>query len=52
MYELAESIQRDRRKEACLRRMALSVPQHPLTLSVGRYRITVARDRRALHRAV
>ena len=44
MYDLAKAIQRDRRRQACLQRIALSVPRRPRTVSVGRYRITVAHD--------
>ncbi|MCI0424571.1 MAG: hypothetical protein L0Z49_06855 [Actinobacteria bacterium] len=43
MYDLAKTIQRDRRREACMERLAALVPV-TRSLSVGRYRITVARE--------
>jgi len=45
MYDLAKTIQKDRRREACLYRLAVPVPQ-ARSLTFGRYRITVAREAR------
>jgi hypothetical protein len=43
MYDLAKAIQQDRRRQASLQRLAAGVPQ-ARSLSLGRYRITVARE--------
>lgn len=43
MIELANAIQAERRRQACRYRMAASLPKER-TMSLGRYRITVARD--------
>jgi hypothetical protein len=45
MYDLAKTIQKDRRREACLYRLAAGVPQ-ARSMAFGRYRITVAREPR------
>lgn len=50
MYDLAKTIQHDRRRQACLQRLAHSVHHRPRTLAFGPYRITVARDQRPLSR--
>jgi hypothetical protein len=49
MYDLAKAIQRDRRREACLQRLAARVTQ-PRLLALGRYRITVEREPRDAER--
>lgn len=43
MIELANAIQAERRRQACRYRMAANLPKER-TLSLGRYRVTVARD--------
>lgn len=43
MIELVNAIQDERRRQACRYRMAANLPKER-TLSLGRYRITVARD--------
>lgn len=45
MYDLAKAIQQDRRQQASLQRLAARVP-HARSLTVGRYRITLAREPR------
>lgn len=51
MYELAKTIQRDRRRQACLQRLAHSVRRATRSVAVGPYLITVARQPRAIDRA-
>lgn len=43
MLEVVYAIQAERRREACKQRLAASVPTQR-TLSLGRYRVTIARD--------
>lgn len=42
MYDLAKSIQEDRRHQADMQRIASSLPRER-SLSVGRYRVTVSK---------
>lgn len=43
MIELANAIQAERRRQACRYRMAANLPKER-TVSLGRYRVTVARN--------
>jgi hypothetical protein len=51
MYDLAKTIQKDRRRQACLERLAAGVAPRARSMAVGRYRITVAKQPRSLERA-
>jgi hypothetical protein len=50
MYDLAKTIQKDRRRIACMERLASQV-QKARSLTLGRYRITVERGPRELTKA-
>jgi len=43
MYDLAKTIQTDKRRQACSHRRVASVPSHR-SLSFGRYRLTFDRQ--------
>jgi hypothetical protein len=51
MYDLAKTIQKDRRRQACLERLAAGVAPRARSMSLGRYRITFAKEPRPLDRA-
>jgi hypothetical protein len=51
MYDLAKTIQRDRRRQACLERLAAEVTPRARSLALGRYRVTVAKEPRSIYKA-